>query len=69
MTEPTKKFITIAEAAKITGRTYETLRRAVIRGELRASQFTPRGTIYVKPGDLDKYFEDHVVNPLAGRIV
>ena len=69
MNEPTKKYITLAEAVKITGRKYEALRRDITCGRLRASQIAGKGPYYIKPEDLDRHFEQHVVNNLAGRVI
>jgi len=66
---PTKQNLSLAEAAAATGRSYWRLREAVLRGELRATQFSPRGKIYIKPSDLEAYFEAHTVSPLSGKVV
>jgi hypothetical protein len=66
---PTKQNLSLAEAAAATGRSYWRLREAVLRGELRATQFSPRGKIYIKPCDLESYFDAHTVSPLAGKVV
>jgi hypothetical protein len=65
--ETTKQRITLREAATESGRSYWRLRAAVLSGELRATQFTPRGKIYIKPVDLEAYFEAHTVSPLSGK--
>ena len=62
---PTKQNLSLREAAAATGRSYWRLREAVLRGDLRATQFSPRGKIYIKPCDLEAYFERHTVSPLS----
>ena len=64
----TKQNLSLSEAAAATGRSYWRLREAVLRGELRATQFSPRGKFYIKPCDLDDYFAAHTVSPLAGKV-
>jgi hypothetical protein len=63
-----QKHLTLREAATASGRSYWRLRAAVLSGDLRATQFSPRGKIYIKPSDLEKYFEDHTVSPLSGKV-
>jgi len=65
----TKQNLSLQEAAAATGRSYWRLREAVLRGELRATQFSPRGKIYIRPADLDAYFERNTVSPLSGKAV
>jgi hypothetical protein len=64
-----KQYLSLTEAAKAKGRSYWMLREAVLRGELRATQFTPRGKIYIRPIDLETYFEAHTVSPLSGKAI
>ena len=64
-----QKHLTLREAATVSGRSYWRLRAAILSGDLRATQFSPRGKIYIRPDDLEAYFESHTVNPLAGKVV
>ena len=64
-----KQYLSLTEAAKDKGRSYWMLREAVLRGELKATQFTPRGKIYIRPVDLEAYFESHTVSPLSGKAI
>jgi len=63
----TKQNLTLREAASAKGRSYWRLRDAVLRGELRATQFIKGGKYYVKPADLEAYFEAHTVSPLSAK--
>jgi excisionase family DNA binding protein len=65
---PTKQHLSLTEAAAATGRSYWRLRESILRGELKATQFTRGGKYYVKPDDLEAYFEAHTVSPLAGKV-
>jgi hypothetical protein len=62
-----KKHLSLQEAASETGRSYWRLREAILRGELKASQFSKGGKFYVKPCDLESYFETNTVSPLSGK--
>ena len=64
-----KQNLSLQEAAAAKNRSYWRLREAVLRGELRATQFCKGGRYYVTPEDLEAYFESHTVNPLAGKVV
>jgi hypothetical protein len=64
-----KKHLSLQEAASDYTRSYWRLREAILRGELKASQFTKGGKYYVKPEDLEAYFERNTVSPLAGKVV
>ncbi len=64
-----KKHLTLQEAASEYGRSYWRLREAILRGELKASQFSKGGKFYLKPSDLEDYFERNIVSPLAGKVV
>jgi hypothetical protein len=64
-----QKHLTLREAATATGRSYWRLRAAVLSGDLRATQFSPRGKIYIRPADLEAYFEAHTVSPLSGKAI
>jgi Helix-turn-helix domain len=68
MAELNKIFLTLAEAAEISSRSRNSLRRAIRCGELRASKFSKEnsngnGSYYIKPKDLEKYFAANVVHP------
>lgn len=63
----TKQRLTLREAASASGRSYWRLRAAILSGDLRATQFSPRGKIYIKPCDLEAYFDAHTVSPLSGK--
>lgn len=65
--EQTKKYLSLTEAAALTCRSYWMLRGAVLSGALAATQFTPRGKIYIRPADLDAFFEANTVSPLSVR--
>jgi len=60
-----KQNLTLREAASATNRSYWRLREAVLRGELRATQFTKGGKYYIRPDDLEAYFEANTVSPLS----
>jgi hypothetical protein len=62
-----KKHISLQEASSESGRSYWRLREAVLRGELRAMQFTKGGKYYVRPGDLEAYFDAATVSPLSTK--
>ena len=64
-----KQNLSLQEAATATKRSYWRLREAVLSGQLKATQFCKGGKYYVKPEDLESYFESHTVNPLAGKVV
>jgi hypothetical protein len=49
------KFLSLEEAAKKLGRSYWSVRRACLSGQLASIRFNPKGKIYVKPVDLDAY--------------
>ena len=65
----TKQNLSLREAATAKQRSYWRLREAVLRGELRATQFCKGGKYYVKPEDLEAYFDAHTVSPLCGKVV
>jgi len=60
-----QKHLTLREAATASGRSYWRLRAACLDGSLRATQFTPRGKIYIRVEDLEAYFDAHTVSPLS----
>jgi len=64
-----QKRLSLRDAATASGRSYWRLRAAVIDGSLRATQFSPRGKIYIKPEDLESYFERNTVSPLSLKAV
>lgn len=64
-----KQNLSLQEAASAKNRSYWRLREAVLRGELRATQFCKGGKYYVKPEDLEAYFERNTVSPLAGKVI
>ncbi len=67
MPNSTNTHLTLREAANASGRSYWRLRAAVLTGALRATQFSPKGKIYIRPEDLEAYFDAHTVNPAASE--
>jgi hypothetical protein len=62
-----RKNLSLSEAALVTGRSYWVLRSAVTSGALKATQFAAGGKIYIKPSDLDAYFDAHTVPPASAK--
>ncbi len=65
--EPQKKYLSLKEAAEESGRSYWALRDAALLGELKTTRFgrTGKGKFYIKPADLEAYFNRNAHGPLA----
>jgi hypothetical protein len=50
------KYLSLRQAAEESGRSYWSLRDAALRGELKTTRFGARGKFYIKPADLEAYF-------------
>ena len=62
-----KQILTLREAATAKERSYWRLRAAILSGDLRATQFTKGGKYYIRPEDLEAYFDSHTVSPLSEK--
>lgn len=58
MTTPTPKFLTLRDAAKVTGVSTDTLTRAIHAGKLKAKKTSANGgKTLVRVSDLDAWFD------------
>jgi hypothetical protein len=64
-----QKHLPLRAAATASGRSYWRLRAAIQSGDLRATQFTKGGKYYIRPEDLEAYFDAHTVSPLSEKAV
>ena len=58
-----ERYISLTEAARISGDSVSTLTRAIIEGQLHA--FKPRGRWKIKEADLAKYVESNSIGAVA----
>jgi hypothetical protein len=65
LNEPHRKYLSLKEAATLSGRSYWQIRESVLNGDLAATQFKPGGKFYITPAALDALFASHMVSPLS----
>lgn len=63
-----KRFLTVKEVSQQIGRSPARLREAIVRGEIAAVQFGPRGAIRIKQESVEVYLNANLVAPFAGRV-
>jgi excisionase family DNA binding protein len=57
-----RKLLNVGGAATYIGKSKWTVYRLIHSGELRAIRVGDRGTLRIRPGDLDAYLDRHVIS-------